>query len=57
MQVVPDGDDIAVDCCVIGEDELPSHMDLSVKQNKETYKQLTAPALVHAPVSKPSYQT
>ena len=46
MQVVPDGDNIAVDCCVIGEDELPSHMeDLSVKDNKETYKKITAPDL------------
>ena len=46
MQVVPDGDNIAVDCCVIGEDELPSHIeDLSVKDNKENYNKLTAPDL------------
>jgi len=37
MQVVPDGDDLAVDCCVIGEDALPAHMDLSVKENKTAY--------------------
>ena len=37
MQVVPDGDDLAVDCCVIGEDALPAHMDLSVKENKTVY--------------------
>ena len=37
MQVVPDGDNIAVDCCVIGEDALPDHMDLSVKENKTAY--------------------
>ena len=37
MQVVPDGDNIAVDCCVIGEDALPDHMDLSVEENKTAY--------------------
>ena len=58
MQVVPDGDNVAVDCCVIGEDAIPAHMDLSKKENQIAYKKHSRPApkLPQYPAPVPSYQ-